>query len=149
MTALFDIAPAAPGDIADVVALLRAAGLPSADVTADGPVRILAAHDGGRLVGAVGLETYGPSGLLRSLVVTPDARGTGLGGQLVTAIEDDARAHGLVRLYLLTETAEPFFAARSYVPVARADVPGAVSHSSQFAALCPASAACLTKPLSP
>jgi hypothetical protein len=52
--------------------------------------------------------------LLRSLVVDPRARTTGIGSQLVAHAEAYARARGMPSIYLLTTTAEAFFAARGY-----------------------------------
>lgn len=141
------VEPAAPDDLPAIAALLAASGLPHADLTPDALARFVVAREGGALRGVAGLEVYGASGLLRSLAVAPGARGTGLGGRLVAAVEEEARTLGLDRLYLLTTTAAPFFAARGYEPTDRADVPAPVKTSSEFAGLCPASAACLSTSL--
>ena len=149
MTDTLALAAATPRDLPAVAALLGASGLPFADLDPDRLAGFTTARERGRLVGVIGLETYGVWGLLRSLAVAERARGTGLGGRLVAAVEETARACGLVRLVLLTETAAPFFTARGYTSTDRADVPEAVRRSSEFAALCPASAVCLTKTLTP
>lgn len=139
----------APQDLAAVRAFLDAARLPTDDLDALSADDILTAEADGRLVGTVAVERFGDHGLLRSVAVAPDARGTGLGGRLVDAAEALARAQGLVRLVLLTTTAAPFFQARGYAPIDRADVPEAVRQSRQFRGLCPASAVCLGKALPP
>jgi GNAT superfamily N-acetyltransferase len=50
-----------------------------------------------------------PAGLLRSVVVEPTVRGTGIGATLVDSSEILARDLGINELYLLTETAETWF----------------------------------------
>jgi amino-acid N-acetyltransferase len=136
-------------DLAAIRALLEREGLPHADLGTGPGARFWVLRDAGHVIGAIGLETYGGSGLLRSLVVAPGARGTGGGRQLVEAVEDAARSRGLERLLLLTQTAERFFAARGYTVIDRATAPDEVRASSEFSALCPASATCMSKTLSP
>jgi amino-acid N-acetyltransferase len=134
-------------DRAAVERLLAAAGLPTADLDTARDLRLRVVRENGRVVGAIGLERFGAVGLLRSLVVAPELRGRGLGGTLVDAAEQDARAAGLDLLVLLTQTAETFFARRGYVRIDRAAAPAAVRESAEFASLCPASATTMIKPL--
>ena len=146
------IAPAASGDLDAIVALLRASGLPTSDLTSRHLDGFLVARASGGvapggLAGCVAVEPYGDWGLLRSLVVAPEARGTGLGGALVDAAVARARAEGFVSLVLLTTTAETFFRARGWAPISREAVPLAVCRSSEFAGVCPAGAACLVQAL--
>jgi len=123
---------------------LEAAGLCALSTATD----ILAARaPDGALLGVIGLEGHGRDGLLRSLVVAPAARRTGTGAALVAAVEQRAATRGLRALYLLTESATPFFSARGYEPVSREAVPCAVRASEQFRLHCPASAVCLRKAL--
>ena len=143
------LSPASAADWPEVSALLRASRLPTADLDEVSAPHFLIAREGAALAGCVAVEPYGAAGLLRSLAVAPEARGHGLGARLVDAAEARARDAGVAALYLLTTTAAPFFAARGYAPVDRADVPEAVRQSSEFASVCPASAACLGKLLSP
>ncbi|HXW09064.1 MAG TPA: arsenic resistance N-acetyltransferase ArsN2 [Steroidobacteraceae bacterium] len=134
-------------DFAAIRALLEREGLPNVDLGTGPGAGFWVLRDSGRVIGAIGLETYGRSGLLRSLVVAPEARGTGLGRQLVEAVEDAARSRGLGRLVLLTETAERFFAGRGYTVIDRATAPDEVRASAEFRSLCPASAICMSKTL--
>ncbi len=138
---------AAVHDLPAIEALLAAASLPTADLASARELRFRVVREAGRVVGAIGLERFGSSGLLRSLVVAPEMRGRGLGGVLVDAVERDARSAGLDALVLLTQTAEPFFAARGYARIERAAAPEAVKTSAEFASLCPASAVTMIKPL--
>ncbi len=97
--------------------------------------------------GIVGLEFHGPNALLRSLVVSPTARGAGLGAALVETAEDYARAHGAQSIFLLTTTAEEFFRKRGYGLAERKDAPPEIRATSEFAHLCPASSAFMMKRL--
>jgi ribosomal protein S18 acetylase RimI-like enzyme len=84
-------------------ATLRALG-------ADGRGEVLAAVDGGQIVGTIMLQGW-PAGQMaqgpgeadvRALAVAPDARGRGVGAALVTAVAERAAARGIRQLVLLT-----------------------------------------------
>lgn len=126
---------ATPDDVPAVEALLSAAGLPL-----DGAREALAlgvvARDGGRVMAAAAVEPYGHAGLLRSVVVEPAARGTGLGRLIVEAAEDAARTAGIRELYLLTETAIDWFPRLGYQVVARSVAAAAVGQSIEFTTVC-------------
>jgi len=94
----------------------------------------------GRFAGAGGLEIHGSDVLLRSLVVSPDYRGQGIASAMCDALEANAVASGRRAIYLLTETAEPFFERRGYEVVGRDKAPAGIRQSEEFANLCPASA---------
>jgi amino-acid N-acetyltransferase len=139
------IATLGPASLFEVKALLEVNGLPTGDLSLD--VRLLGERDGDRLVGVVGLEARGVVGLLRSLAVEPDRRGTGLGSELVTALEKVAAGNGITDLYLLTTTAEAFFARRGYQRVPREAAPAGIRGTAEFSSICPASSAFMTKRL--
>ncbi len=132
-------------ELPEASALLEANGLPTADLTP--AIRLLGVRDDAGLEGIVGLEPHGAVGLLRSLAVRHDRRGSGLGSALVLEVERAAGADGLAALYLLTTTAEPFFAHRGYARIARDEVPPAIRSTSEFASVCPSSAAVMRKAL--
>jgi amino-acid N-acetyltransferase len=134
-----------PEDLPAIRALLEQAGLPHRDLENNAAARFWIVREGERLIGAVGLEIYGRSGLLRSLVVAPEARQSGIGGRLVEELEIAARSSGLLQLLLLTETAATFFSGRGYAVIDRADAPDEVRSSAEFRSLCPASATCMSK----
>ena len=79
---------------------LAAAGLPVADL--DAPGRRFYAFDDGR-AGYGGLEGEGEDRLLRSMVVTQDCRGQGLGRAMLAQLEAEACRLGARRLHLLTD----------------------------------------------
>ncbi len=138
------LSPALPADAPAIAGLLATAGLPHEDF-ARHLGNFIVARQNGMIVGAVGCEVCGPDALLRSLVVDPEARGTGLGDRLVRALAQQAVAHGVSRLYLLTTTAEAFFRARGFVRTGRAAVPSPVAATQEFRSLCPASAVCMAR----
>jgi amino-acid N-acetyltransferase len=61
-------------------------------------------------------------GEVRSLAVRPDYHGRGLGGQLVQALIEDARALGLPRLIALTREI-PFFERQGFATASRDGLP--------------------------
>jgi amino-acid N-acetyltransferase len=139
MTRVADVRSATAGDYPAVIALLEAAGLPTAGVPRT-LVDFLVADTGDGLSGAIGLERYGSGALLRSAVVRPGDQGTGIGAALVRAVLDRARGGGLREIYLLTTTAERWFPRFGFTRIAREQVPDAVRGSVEFREACPASA---------
>jgi len=133
------IGPALPGELPDVVALLRAADLPP-DGLESHLETVLVAREGGRIVGSAALELYEDSALLRSLAVDQALRGQGLGADLTAAALRLARDHKVRRVYLLTETAERFFPRFGFREVARTEIPSAVKQSVEFTTVCPETA---------
>ena len=143
-----DLPPIQPcADLPAIRALLAATGLPTADLAAAPLADFWGCREGTALIGVIGLETYGAVALLRSLAVAPDRQGRGLGSTLLAHAEGAARQRGVETLYLLTTTAEAFFARRGYVRIPREATPPVVQQTAEFAALCPASAVCLRKAL--
>ena len=116
--------------------MLSAADLPlegaAEAITAGGVV----ARDGDAIVAAAAVERFGDAGLLRSVVVAPACRGTGLGRRIVAAAEQLARDEGIGELYLLTETAIDWFPRLGYVPVPRETAVAAVGESIEFTTVC-------------
>jgi amino-acid N-acetyltransferase len=141
------VQPAQAADLPAIRALLQSERLPHEDLTAQHLPDFLVLRDGSALVAIAGLERHGRDGLLRSVAVTPDRRGTGLGVAMVAATEQRARALGLAALYLLTTTAAEFFAQRGYRRIERKDAPAPLQASREFSTLCPSSATCMVKPL--
>ncbi len=138
------ITPAAPTDGPAIAALLRAADLPYEDI-APHLGHFLVARKGGAVVAAIGLEVYAPDGLLRSLVVAPAHRGRGLGGELVRRLERTAAGWSVERFWLLTTTAEAFFARRGFLVTPRGGAPAKIAGTHEFKSLCPSTAICMTR----
>jgi amino-acid N-acetyltransferase len=131
-----------------VETLLEDNDLPSRDVRSK-PGCFHVGDDDGDPVCVGGVEAYGNDGLLRSVVVEQSVRGDGVGTALCAALEREARAEGVETLYLLTTTASGFFANRGYEQIERADAPATIRQTTEFEDLCPATAVCMRKSLSP
>ncbi|MEM7407873.1 MAG: arsenic resistance N-acetyltransferase ArsN2 [Pseudomonadota bacterium] len=134
-------------DPVTAIAMLVEAGLPTGDLGATDWSHFLASGPRKAPEGLVGLELLGKVALLRSLIVGEQARGRGLGAALVRAAEAHAANEGVQTLFLLTETAERFFAVRGYQPVARETVPADIVGTREFSELCPENAVVMCKQL--
>lgn len=137
-----DISKARPEDVDAVLALLSQASLPTEGV-AEHFAHFLVARAGGKVVGAVGLEFYGASALLRSLVVAPEYRGHGLGKTLTERILATAGTHGVRNVFLLTATAGGFFPKFGFKRIAREEADPAVQESVEFRVACCRSEVCM------
>ena len=131
-------------DLPGVLSLLGRADLPTAGV-ADAFSHFIVAESEGRLVGAVGLELYGGSALLRSAAVEESWRGSGVGRVLVDRALDLARQYRIEDVYLLTTTAEHYFPKFGFACVSRYAVAEGVRSSVEFQTACPASAVVMRK----
>lgn len=127
--------------------LLQDARLPTEDLTEAHVEHFFFAGPAAHPTGLVGLEIFGDVALLRSLVVSEARRGRGDGQRLLEHAERQARFRGVRHVYLLTTTAEPFFAKRGYVRTPRDAAPAAIRATREFAGICPASSAFMAKPL--
>lgn len=148
MTDVPDFCAAAANDLADIQALLKSAGLPFEDLTSNALRDFIVLRDAkGELLAIGGVECHGNDGLLRSVVISDAARGTGLGRKITGAIENRAREKHIGALYLLTTTAAEFFPRLGYEKFDRDAVPAAIAQSAEFSSLCPATAICMKKNL--
>jgi len=139
--------PAYPQDLLAVRALLERSGLPTSDLQSARPEFAVIREDG-RVIAAGALQRFGSSALLRSVVVAPDRRGSGLGQAMVTELERIASAARISQLVLLTQTAAEFFARQGYRVIERGSAPQDMQGSEEFRSLCPSSATCMAKSLS-
>jgi amino-acid N-acetyltransferase len=141
------IAPAKLSEAAAIRELLTASALPTSDLTPPLLDKFFVCRAGSSLVGTIGLEFKGDDALLRSLAVSPSHRGKGLGAELVRRVESHAVARGVKALYLLTTTAERFFAGRGYGVISREAAPEEIRGTAEFSTLCPSTSVCMMKRL--
>jgi amino-acid N-acetyltransferase len=134
-------------ELPDLLALLDVCALPIADLETRHLPAFLVCRDDARLIAAAGLEACGDALLFRSLAVAPAYRRRGLAGRLLEALEERARTMRREQVFLLTTSAQDFFASRGFRPLARSAVPAAIAETAQFSSLCPASATCMVKNL--
>ena len=86
--------------------------------------------------------------LLRSIVVLPALRASGVGRNLVPLLLRRAFDRGARRAWLLTTSAAPFFEKIGFARIPRDGAPRDIAATRQFAQLCPASAILLSRPIS-
>ncbi len=106
------IKPAKRGDMAAVRAMLAESGLEKEPARDDQFTSFFVLSNEGGVVGSVALEVFGDDAVLRALAVHPERRGTGYGWMLADMAVSQARWRGVRRIYLLTENASDFFAAK-------------------------------------
>lgn len=124
------------GDRVAVEALLRALGLPIAGVPDDLHDFVVATHDGD-VIGVTGLELADSQAvLLRSVGVHPSHRKNGVARRLVALAIEDARSMNVHSVYLLTPSAEKYFARWGFVVSQRSDIPAALAATSEFQGAC-------------
>jgi amino-acid N-acetyltransferase len=141
------LTPAEPADEAAIAALLREAELPHADFAAHLARFIVARDETGAVVGAGGAEVYGREALLRSVVVSPAYRGWGIGDRLLRGLESAAADWGVERWWLLTTSADRYFATRGFIVSSRDDAPRVIQQTGQFSGGCCRTAVCMTRPV--
>ena len=141
------IRPGVAADFAIVEGWLRDAALPVEDLTPDHMNDFLVAVVDTRPAGMIGLEQFDKLGLLRSLVIDPAARRSGIGRQLVAALEAKAVARGVAELWLLTIDAEAYFLKLGYEIKERDRAPGVIRETDEFSSLCPGDAVLMRKNL--
>jgi len=124
------IAPAWSEDRAEVELLLAAAQLP-----ADGldDAELVVARIDGVLVGVAGLERWESFGLIRSVAVAAEHRGSRIAEFLVRDRLCAAKLAGVSSAYLLTAGAADYFARFGFAPVERSGLPAALAKSTQLA----------------
>ena len=130
---------ATPADAGALLALMDRAHLPTDDLASHLDAAFVA-REGDRIIGSVAIEIYADGGLLRSVAVDADRRGTGLGARLTAAAIEDAQRRALPALYLLTTTAAAFFPKLGFELTTREAVPQSVRQSIEFQSACPISA---------
>ena len=136
------IRPATHLDLPRIRSLLESENLPVLGV-AEHISTFLVAERNGVLVGSIGIEVYGETGLLRSAVVHNQEQGRGIGGKLYASLLNNARRMGIRRLLLLTNTAEAYFSRRGFIRIPQSSVSGPVTSSVEFSGACPSHAVCM------
>lgn len=132
--------PALSSDFSAISSLLNEAELLIDDLDRELKNFIVGTIDD-QLCAAGGLEVFGRIALLRSVVVAEQCRGQKAGSEIVEKLRAHAKTIGIQQLYLLTRSAENFFAALGFEVVTRDLAPKCISETSQFSELCPTNAA--------
>lgn len=90
------------------------------------------ATENGRVVGAIGMEVYGDSGLIRSLVVASNMRGRKIARRLIKQLIARAHTRQVGALYLLSGPVDDLFQSFGFEKMARADMPTKLYVSSEM-----------------
>lgn len=98
----------------------EAGPVPTAESVA---VFLVARDEDGKPTGCGGLRRLGPGEAeIKRMYVVPGARGSGLATELLRALEEQARSHGVTRLALETGIRQPdairFYEREGYQPIA-------------------------------
>lgn len=100
-----------------------------------------------KIVGTVGLEIYGKTALLRSFAVDDAYRSKNFGTVLYEDILTYAKLNKVNKVYLLTTTAEKYFAKKGFSIISRIDVPPEIKNTAEYNSICPSTAVCMFKEL--
>lgn len=138
------IRKATSSDFPAVEKLLLASKLPVEGVK-DNFSTFIVADEEGAITGAIGFERYGSAALLRSAVVSPANRGTGVGRRLVERLLQRANEEGINDVYLLTTTAEKYFPRFGFTATTPSAVPESVKASAEFRGACPDTAVVMSR----
>ncbi|MGZ8868337.1 MAG: arsenic resistance N-acetyltransferase ArsN2, partial [Thermoanaerobaculia bacterium] len=136
------ITPAAAADVSAIKSLLAEADLPAAGVDEHWRT-FLVARDGVKIVGCGGAEAYHSAALLRSIAVHPAYRSHGVGRRIVRQLLDRLSSRGLREFYLLTTTAEGYFAKRGFKTIDRDEINPQLMVSRELQGACPQTAICM------
>jgi UDP-N-acetylmuramate: L-alanyl-gamma-D-glutamyl-meso-diaminopimelate ligase len=128
------IRPAQRSDMAGIRSLLSGVGMASEPARDEQFPSFFVLRNEQGLAGCVALEVYGDDAILRALAVHPQWRGAGYGWMLADMAVTHARYRGVRRIYLLTEKASDFFAAKfGFRVVDRSTLSKPVAASETFA----------------
>lgn len=132
-------------DLEQIVFLLKENDLPVDDIHSNSSIQFVVAKFDDFIIGSVALERFNSIGLLRSLCVKEEFRKDGVGLSLINRVFDFARNEKLSEIYLLTTSADKYFAKFGFNEFNRKNAPIQIQETSQFRDLCPASAILMNK----
>ena len=133
---------AVPSDEIEIKSILAQCRLLTDDITPH-LANFVVARVNSKIVGVIGLEACGESGLLRSLAVKPELRLRGIAMVLHTHIFARARLLNIKELYLLTNTAFGYAFRLGFNTINREDVAKSIQATAQFQSLCPITSTCM------
>lgn len=130
--------PARRADMASIRALHASVGLRDESARDDQFPSFYVLRNEHGIAGCAALEVYGDDAIFRGLAVIPECRGAGYGWMLADMAVSQARWRGVRRIYLLTEWASDFFAAKfGFRVVDRSTVSKQIDATETFATASP------------
>lgn len=142
------VRPATGPDLPYIATLLHEGGL-IAGAARERIGRTVVAEADRQVVGTAAWEPVDGTGLLRSVAVSKEHRRSGTGMLVVAGALRRILEAGVRDVYLMTENAEPFFAACGFRRVEREELPEAVLDHPQVTRECSIAAAAMTLRLPP
>src|SRR3954452_5210714 len=136
------ISGATATDLPVIRQLLAANKLPVSGID-DHWKTFIVARDGEAVVGCGGAEAYKVAALIRSVAVADSHRGRGIGRRIVRQLVDRLASRGIREFYLLTTTAQPYFAKRGFKPIDRDEIHPQLLVSTELQGACPDTAVCM------
>jgi amino-acid N-acetyltransferase len=136
------ISGATADDVPVIKQLLIANDLPVGGVDEHWKTFIVA-RDGADIVACAGAEAYQFVALVRSIAVAPSHRSRGIGRRIVRQLLDRLASRGIREFYLLTTTAQPYFARRGFKPIDRDEIHPQLLASTELQGACPDTAVCM------
>jgi amino-acid N-acetyltransferase len=136
------ISGATAADVPVIHQLLGSNNLPTAGVE-DHWKTFIVARDGGVIVGCAGSEAYQCVALIRSVAVADSHRSRGVGRRMVRQLLDRLSSRGVREFYLLTTTAQAYFAKRGFKPIERDEIHPQLLASAELQGACPDTAVCM------
>jgi amino-acid N-acetyltransferase len=97
----------------------------------------------GEQVGYFGYQLFGALALFRSMVVVAVAQNKGYGSLIWQQAKIKLSEEGVKEVYLLTNTAAPFFKKQGFETVARSSAPEPILSTSEFKEFCPENSVCM------
>ena len=136
-------------DVAAIESLLLASQLLPEGIK-DHIANFLVAEEEGKIIGVGGFENCGGGvGLLRSIAVLQERQNQGIAAQLYEQVAAHACHSGVSGLYLLTTTAQGYFAKLGFECIERAKAPESIRNTNQFRDLCPDTAVLMFRTVVP
>jgi amino-acid N-acetyltransferase len=136
------ISGATSADVPVIRQLLIASKLPT-DGLDDHWKTFIVARDGDDIVGCGGAEAHKVAALIRSVAVADSHRGRNIGRSIVRQLLDRLASRGIREFYLLTTTAQPYFAKRGFKAIDRDEIHPQLLGSAELQGACPDTAVCM------
>lgn len=95
------------------------------------------------IIGYFGYEIFGNTALFRSMVIIPEYRKKGYGILMWNEALKKMRVEKIAIVYLLTNSAAPFFKRLGFEEVARSSAPPDIASTSEFIEFCPSDSVCM------
>ena len=106
-------------------------------------VQLFGVHLKDKNIGFFGYELFADVALFRSMVVVAEARNKGYGALIWQQAKLKLLAAGIKDVYLLTNTAAPFFSKQGFKQVDRSSAPKPIQTTTEFKEFCPEDSICM------